>query len=138
MGNYADLAGIEVSYSQLQVTVPMQEYSTKRARRPALPATASNVGVGCLRLGSEHSRAATRALIAARQGIEADDYWDRELDCCGLAESIKAARERIERGETREKWEPILIPPGKENTPRGQLAARINRARAKMKQDEAR
>jgi hypothetical protein len=116
----------------------MQEYRTERARRPVLPATASSVGVGGLRLGSEHSRAAVRALLAARRERELEDYWDGELDCSGLADSIKAARERAERGEAREEWKPILIPPGKENTPRGQLAARMNAARARMRQDEAR
>jgi len=103
-----------------------------------LSATASSVGLGHLRLGSEHSRAAVRALIASRLESEADNYWDGELDCSGLADSIKAARERAERGEIRDEWEPLIIPPGKENTPRGQLAARINAARARMRQYEAR
>ena len=131
-------AGIEVSYSQHQVTVEMQEYSTKRARRPMLPATASSVGVGHLRLGSEHSRAAVRALLVARQESAADSYWDKELDCSGLADRIKAARERAERGEVRDDWEPISIPLGKANSVRGQLAARINRAKARMRQNETR
>ena len=131
-------AGIEVSYSQHQVTVEMQEYSTKRARRPMLPATASSVGVGYLRLGSKHSRAVVRALLSARQNRELEDYWDGELDCGGLADSMKAARERAERGEAPKEWEPIIIPPGKENTPRGQLAARMNAARARVMQHETR
>jgi len=131
-------AGIEVSYSQHQVTVEMQEYSTKRARRPMLPATASSVGVGHLRLGSEHSRAAVRALLVARQESAADSYWDKDLDCSGLAERLKAARDKIERGERLEEWKPLFIPPGKENTARGQLVARMNAARARMRQYEAR
>ena len=116
----------------------MQEHRIERARRPVLPATASSVGLGYLRLGSEHSRAAVRALLVARQESEAETYWDGGLDCSGLADRLKAARERAERGEAREEWEPIIIPPGKENTPRGQLAARINTARARMRQYEAR
>jgi hypothetical protein len=116
----------------------MQEYSTKRARRPVLPATASSAGIGNLRLGSEHSRAAVRALLAARRERELEDYWDGELECSGLADSIKAARERAERGEVRDDWEPIIIPLGKENTPRGQLAARMNAARARVMQHETR
>jgi hypothetical protein len=116
----------------------MHERRTERARRPVLPATASSVGVGYLRLCSEHSRAAVRALAAARQESEADGYWDRELDCSGLADRMKAAREQGERAEPRAQWEPITIPRGKENTARGQLAARINAARARMRQYEAR
>ena len=103
-----------------------------------LPATASSVGVGHLRLGSEYSRAAVRALLSARQERELEDYWDGELDCSGLAESIKSARERADRGEAPKAWEPIIIPPGKENTPRGQLAARVKAARARVMQDETR
>lgn len=57
--------------------------------------------VGYLRLSSEHSKAAVRALLATRQESEADLYWDEELDCSGLADSIKAARERAEREEVR-------------------------------------
>jgi len=116
----------------------MREFRTKRAKRPLLPATASRVGVGYLRLGSEHSRAAVRALVAARQESEADSHWDRELDCSGLADRMKAAREKGERGEPLEEWKPMIIPAGKENTVRGQLAARINAARARVMQHEAR
>ena len=108
-----------------------------RAERPLLPATASSKGLGCFRLGSEQSRAAARALIAARKHGESEDYWDRELDCTGLAERLQAARERIERGEAPAQWEAIEIPSGKENTARGRLAARMNAARARMRQYEA-
>ena len=48
-----------------------------------------------------------RALLATRQESEADLYWDEELDCSGLANSIKAARERAEREEVRADWELI-------------------------------
>lgn len=67
--------------------------------------------------------------------------WDKELDCTGLAERLNAARERMrqreERGEALEHWTPIYIPPGKENTFRGRLAARINAGRARVRQYEA-
>jgi len=116
----------------------MTESRSERARRPLLPATASSVGVGYLRLGSEQSRAAARALVTARRGREAGDNWDSPLDCSGLAEALRAACERTERGEPLEEWKPILVPPGKENTVRGQLAARMNAARARMRQYEDR
>jgi hypothetical protein len=115
----------------------MHRSRIERAKRPVLPATASSVGIGFLRLGSEHFRAAVRALIAARQDSEADGYWDGELDCSGLADRLKAAREKKESREQLEEWKPILIPPRKENTARGKLAARINTARARMRQYEA-
>jgi hypothetical protein len=55
---------------------------------------------------------------------------------------MRAARdyhfEREARGESPEPWKPICVPAGKENTVRGQLAARINAARARMRQYEAR
>lgn len=86
---------------------PMQNYSAERARKPVLSATASSIGVGNLRLSSEHSKAAVRALLATRQESEADLYWGEELDCSGLADSIKAARERAEREEVRADWELI-------------------------------
>jgi hypothetical protein len=76
--------------------------------------------------------------MTARQKSAAEGYWDKELDCIGLAESLKAARQRGERGEALEHQEPIYIPPGKENTVRGQLAARMNAARARVRQYEAR
>ena len=116
----------------------MHRSPIERARRPLLPTTASSVGLGHLLLGSEHSRAAVRALLAARQEREQKDYWDRELDCSGLADRLKAARERAERGEVRHDWKSVVVPPGKENTPRGQLAARMNAARARVMQNETR
>jgi len=87
------------------------------------------------------SRAAASALVIARQESEAEDDRDKPLDCTGLAERINAAgersREREERGEALEQWTPIYIPPGKENTVRGRLAARINAATARLRQYEA-
>jgi len=71
-----------------------------------------------------------------------EDDWDKPLDCTGFAERMETAREgsrqREERGEPLEEWTPIYIPPGKENTVRGRLAARINAARARVRQYEAR
>lgn len=104
----------------------------ERAGRPLLPATAAGRGVGCFPLLSPQSRAAARALMAARREREAEEHWDKPLDCTGLAEAFEAARERAERGEALEPRTPICIPPGKENTARGRLAARINEARARV------
>jgi hypothetical protein len=120
----------------------MTESRIERTKGPMQPATASSQGLGCLRLGSAQSRAAARALASSRRGREAEDYWDRPLNCAGLAERMRAARdyhfEREARGESPEPWKPICVPAGKENTVRGQLAARINAARARMRQYEAR
>ena len=114
---------------------------TERTERAFLPATATGSRLGCFPLGSEHSRAAARALVIARQVSEAEDDWDKPLDWTGLAERLDAAREgsphREERGEALEQWTPIYIPPGKENTVRGRLAARISAARARVRQYEA-
>lgn len=87
---------------------------------------------GNFALGSALSRAAARALVTARLESEAEHTWDREIDCTGLAERIRAVRRLAEQGQTERNWLPIQIPPGKENTVRGRLAARINRARARM------
>ena len=120
----------------------MREDRTNGCKRALLPATAASKRLGYFRLGSGQSRAAARALAVARHENEAENYWDRELDCSGLAERIYAARLRCEvRGdgeETPERRTPIHIPPGKENTPRGRLVARINAARERMRQYEAR
>ncbi len=121
----------------------MNKNRTGRTRRPLLLATALGKGLGCFPLGSAQSRAAARSLVTAQQESETEDGWDKELDCTGLAERLKAARERkrqhAESGEgLEERWTPIYIPPGKENTVRGRLAARINAARARMRQYEAR
>jgi len=114
----------------------------ERAVRPSLPATAAGKGLGDLPLGSPQSRAAARAVMIARQESAAEDGWDKPLDCTGLSERMNAARERSrqreERGEALGQWTPLHIPPGKENTIRGRLAARINDARARMRQYEAR
>lgn len=116
----------------------MKESRTNRTGSAPLSATATSKGLGYFRLGSEQSRAAARSLLNARQTSEAEEPWDDELDCTGLAESLRAARQRRERGELLGYHKPIYIPPGKENTVRGQLAARINAARARMRQHEAR
>ena len=120
----------------------MRETRTERAERPFLPATAAGKGLGSLPVGSGQSRAAARSLLTARMEREAEDDWDKELDCTGLVERLNAARQRIrqheERGEAVEQWTPIHIPPGKENTARGRLAARINAARASVRQYETR
>jgi hypothetical protein len=119
----------------------MIKLSVKRTKTPLLPATAVAKGLGDLPLCSQQSRAAARAVVIARQESEAEDEWDKPLDCTGLAVRINAAserrREREERGETLKQWTPIYIPPGKENTVRGRLAARINAARARVRQYEA-
>jgi hypothetical protein len=110
--------------------------------RRFLPATAASKGLGTLPVGSASSRAAARALATARQQSEVEDDWVKPLDCTGLAERMKATRERSrqreERGEELKQWMPVYIPPGKENTVRGRLAARINAARARVRQYEAR
>jgi hypothetical protein len=121
----------------------MSETRTERAKRPMLPATAASKQLGYFQLGSSQSRAAARSLATARQESEAEDGWDNELDCTGLAERLRAARKRmlqsVESGESlEEQWAPIYILPGKENTVRGRLAARLNAARARMRQYEAR
>ena len=106
-----------------------------------MPATAAGKGLGCFPLRSPQSRAAARALLAARQESEAEDDWDKPLDCTGIAETLEAARERSrqreDRAEALEPWKPICIPPGKENTVRARLAARINAARARVARFEA-
>ena len=106
-----------------------------------MPATAAGWGLGCFPLCSPQSRAAARALVAARQESEAEDDLDKPLDCTGIAEALEAARERSrqreESAEALEPWTPICIPPGKENTVRGWLAARMNVARARVARFEA-
>ena len=99
-----------------------------------MPATAAGRGLGCFPLRSPQSRAAARALVAARQESEAEGEWAKPLDCTGIAEALEAARERA---EALEPWTPICIPPGKENTVRGLLAARVNAARARVARFEA-
>ena len=117
----------------------MTKARSGRTERPILPATAARKGLGSLRIGSLQSRAAARLLVIARQGIEAEDEWDRPLSADGLAEYLDAARKRDERGELLEAdRSPIYIPPGKENTERGRLATRLRAAAARMKQYEAR
>ena len=103
-----------------------------------MPATAAGRGLGCFPLRSPQSRAAARALVAARQESEAEDDWDKPLDCTGIAEMLEAARQRSrQRGEALEPWKPICIPPCKESTVRGRLAARVNAARARVARFEA-
>jgi hypothetical protein len=68
---------------------------------------------------------------------EAETSWDKEIDATGLAERIRAAREFAEQDGPKKGPPPICIPPGKENTVRGKLAARINEARARMARYEA-
>ena len=115
----------------------MTETRTERTGRASLTATAAGKGLGCFPLRSPQSRAAARALVAARQESVAEDDWDKPLDCTGIAETLDAARKRVERGEAPEPWTPIYIPPGKENTVRGKLAVRINEARARVARFEA-
>lgn len=115
----------------------MTETRTERTERPILPATAAGKDLECFPLRSPQSRAAARALVAARQESEAEDDWDKPLDCIGIAETLDAARKCVERGEAPEPWTPIYIPPGKENTVRGKLAVRINEARARVARFEA-
>jgi hypothetical protein len=98
-----------------------------------LPATVSAPRPGCFPLGSAQSRAAARSLVNARKESEAEEEWDKEFDLTGLAECLAAARQRVEQEVApAADWSPIHIPPGKENTVRGRLAARIDAARARM------
>jgi hypothetical protein len=83
-------------------------------------------------LRSPRSRAAARALALARQESDGEGEWDKPLDCTGLAEALAAARERAEHEGASQRNEPIHIPPGRENTVRGRLAARINAARERV------
>jgi hypothetical protein len=77
-------------------------------------------------------------LLAARKESEAEKEWDKDFDLTGLAEHLAAARQRGEQeGTPAADWSPIHIPPGKENTVRGRLAARINEARARVARFEA-
>ena len=78
-------------------------------------------------------------LVVAQKASEAEEDWDKPLGPPeGVAECINAARERLLRGETpKPDWSPIHIPPGKEDTVRGRLIARINEARARMARHEA-
>ena len=121
---------------QQRKTVAMNRTRTECAQRPFLPATVTARSLADYPLASAQSRAAARAVVAARQEREAEDNWDKPLDRTGLAEALKAARERShqreERAEALEPWTPVCIPPGKENTARGRLAARINEARARV------
>jgi hypothetical protein len=114
--------------------------ANKGAQQP-LGATGAGLRLGDYALGSPLSKAAARALATARRESEAEEEWDKPLDCTGLAERMAAARERSrqgeERGEALERWTPIYIPPGKENTVRGRLAARLNAAKARVRQYEA-
>jgi len=59
----------------------MTESRTERTKGPMLPATASSQSLGHLRLGSAQSRATGRDLVSARRGREAEDHWDKPLDC---------------------------------------------------------
>jgi hypothetical protein len=103
-----------------------------------LSATDSSVRPGRFPLGSPQSRAAARSLVNARKESEAEEEWDKELDLTGLAECIAAARQRGEHeAAPRTDWSPIHVPPGKGDTVRGLLAARINAARARMTRFEA-
>jgi len=98
-----------------------------------LGATDSGPRPGRFLLGSAQSRAAARAMLVAREASEAEEEWDKEFDPTGLAECIAAARQRSEQGVARTPdWSPIHIPPGKEDTVRGRLAARINAANARL------
>jgi hypothetical protein len=77
-------------------------------------------------------------LLVARKESEADKEWGREFDLTGLAEHIAAARQCREYGAAHSvDRSPIYIPPGKEGTVRGRLAARINAARARIASFEA-
>jgi len=98
-----------------------------------LSATDTGPRPGHFPLGSAQSRAAARAMLVARKASEAEEEWDKEFDLTGLAERIAAARERGEHGAV--PWAdmpPVHIPPGKENTVRGRLAARLNAANARL------
>ena len=113
-----------------------RESRTERTEGPFLPATASSNGLGDLPLGSIESRAAARLLLDARGKSEAEEDWDKELDCFGIAERLSEARNRsrepAEREEVLEQWTPILIPPGKEDTIKGRLATRLNAAKLRV------
>jgi hypothetical protein len=74
--------------------------------------------------------------LTARLEIEAEASWDQEPDTTGLAEAIRTAREDPSP-ETSEDWAPIYIPPGKEDTVQGKLAAAINAAKARVARFEA-
>jgi hypothetical protein len=77
--------------------------------------------------------------LTAKLESDAEKDWDRELGTTGLAERLGGARELAEQngGPSERDWSPIYIPPGKENTVRGRLVARINAARARMARYEA-
>ena len=99
--------------------------------------SATNMGIrpGGFPIGSAQSRAAARSMANARKGRQAEEDWDKEFDTTGLAEYLAAARQRGKReGASAMDWSYIHIPPGKENTFRGRLAARMNEARARMSQ----
>ena len=119
----------------------MTETRTERAGRPFLPATAAAKGLGCFPLRSPQSRAAARALVAARQESEAEDDWDSlPRPPANLAEILAEGRQQEpSRDAVEEKtdWSQIPIPSGKENTVRGLWYARINAARAKMARFDA-
>ena len=103
-----------------------------------LGATDSSIRPGSFPIGSPQSRAAARSLVSARKESEAEEEWDKEFDPTGLAECLAAARQHREHeAAPRTDWSPIHIPPGKEDTVRGRLAARINEARARMARFEA-
>lgn len=55
----------------------MRETRTERAEGLSLPATAAAKGLGMLPLGSAHSRAAARSLIAARKAIQGEGHFIR-------------------------------------------------------------
>ena len=77
-------------------------------------------------------------MLVAREASEAEEEWDKEFDLTGLAERIAAARERGEhRAAPIADRSAIYIPPGKENTVRGRLVARLNAANARMARFEA-
>lgn len=90
-------------------------------------------------LGSAKSRAAARAMLVAQKASEAEEDWDKEeFDTIGVAEILTAVQQRMERGEEpKPDWSPLPIPPGKEDTVRGRLRARINDAHARMARHEA-
>jgi hypothetical protein len=71
--------------------------------------------------------------LVAREDSETEEEWDKEFDLTGLAEHLAAARQRDDHeAAPLADWSPIHIPPGKEGTVRGRLAARINAARSRM------
>jgi hypothetical protein len=103
-----------------------------------LVATESGLRPGGFSLGSVQSRAAARSLVNARKERQAEEEWDKEFDPSGLAERLAAARQRGDHeGAPAADWSPIRIPPGKENTVRGRLAARISEARTRVAGFEA-